>query len=328
MKILIFFQMFLLTSCSYISKKDKNQEKLHDNICYDLPNVRVSRNCSDFNLIGNEFYRSILKLKFNKKNHCSTFFIKKGIALTAAHCVIENGNYTLEDYDGNTVSVSEVVKHPFSFNNFNVNFPYDFSRSLTFLGDIALLIVNSDLNINYDIVNVFNELDYENHINYNFKNILAYSIGYGEAEFNSSNSLNWTIGYLTNKNINSTDLNDINTPYIREYNYISEMKEHYKNLDQEFERFRESDHFMIKEHGFENYNPSQLVSAIYGSSNGGACLSGDSGSPVFIKINNNFYAYSINSFGSTFVFTNRVCFQTIIYPYLNWILNELKKRRL
>ena len=51
------------------------------------------------------------------------------IALSGAHCVIENGNNTIEDYD----VVSEEVRHPFSLNYHNINYSYDFSSFITLL---------------------------------------------------------------------------------------------------------------------------------------------------------------------------------------------------
>lgn len=314
-KYLLIFSFLFIYSCHNSNKinsikKYKNNE---NKFCENYYN-KVSRNCDNFNGKYNPKQNSVVQLMFNNQEYCTGFFITEHFILTAAHCVINKGNYAIKS-NNNISNVVNIIINKASFNDLKFNIPYNIELGLTYIGDIAILESSKSAHeLNVIVNKIFKEFVYPKE--------KAYSIGFGATEISSDKNLNWTTGYFSGINLKQTDLKILDNITEREKSYINSLKLDIINFEKNIPNLNIILYFFIK---YPNLNSmDEMLSVVYGGINGGACLRGDSGGPVFVIRNNEHFVYSLNSFGSGVVYpTGRICIQTILKYYLNWIKYEI-----
>lgn len=315
MKKYLILVIIFICSCNKNNKTNLIETLKNDGnrFCENYSN-RVSRNCDDFNRKNSPKINSVIQLFLNNKEHCTAFFITEHFILTAAHCVINKGDYIVKN--NNKVSeIVNIIRNKASFNNLGINLPYNINLGLTYVGDIALIESSKSASeLDVIIVKIFKDLIYPKE--------RAYSVGFGATEISSDKKLNWTIGYFSGINLKQTDLEILDNISEREKIYINSLKMDIIKFEKNRLNLNIILNYFIKSSDLNSM--SEMLSVVYGGEKGGACLRGDSGGPVFIIRNDEHFVYSLNSFGPGVVYpTGRLCIQTILKHYLNWIKYEV-----
>lgn len=318
MKKIIIIIFFIICNCK--NKEDNVLSK--NNFCNDLSDLiliepKSSKNCDDFKILNSPSNSFVVNLIFNEKPFCTAFYIENNILLTAAHCVMKNGDYEIISSSGKKSKIKKIIVHPAAFHNLDIDFPSNPERSLTYIGDIALLqAAKSFMEIAAQKITIKKTSIPAN--------VLSFTVGYGMTEVVTSSKVNWTVGYFVGSNLKYLNTQTLLTTYLRELDYIKQLVQFYEILDQKLNA-----HDAILYEKFKipyQYGASELITVSYGGKKGGRCLSGDSGAPalVFDKNYNKHFAYAINSFGPQIFPTQRICGQTVIYPYLAWIKESVR----